>query len=65
MIKNANKSRKRSVEDNHDEDDSEFTPALSMNASTIYKEILNLASNTTSDKTKVAANPTDKRDQYW
>ena len=62
MIK---KSKKRQVEGKNGEDDSEFTPALSMNGSTVCRDILNSATNTISDKSVVDTNPKDRRDQFW
>ena len=59
MIK---KIKKRQVEGKNVEDDSEFTPALSMNGSTVCRDILNLATNTISDKSVVDTNPKDRRD---
>ena len=47
------------------EDDSEFTPALSMNGSTVCRDILNSATNTISDKSVVGTNPKDRRNQFW
>ncbi len=60
-----NKSKKHQVEGNNGEDDYEFTPALSMNASTVCKDILNSATNTTSDKSDVDTNPKYRREQFW
>ena len=44
------KSKKRQVEGKNGEDDSEFTPALSMNGSTVCRDILNSVPNMISDK---------------